>query len=514
MFKKITGLILVCLIGLPVIAAAQDIDLIDLATKARWRNQERDLRFGINGREAGTIQHHTNAKMEDGKTYERVLFIHPPWKENGQVVGVFDNITLPKNDPHLIVAAGFKEGAGGTDGVTFTFRFVERGTEDRERGRVRVSSREITGTGQGCTRFITYNRVIAQMECGLEEYAGKTGSVIVITAAGKNSTNDWAALTEFKITSGAAPAATGEGEAEEEKAKQKMKDLRGHSSRLYAVKFSPDGKHLVTASGDRTARIWGIPSGKLQTTLRGHSAHVFGAAFSPNSKRVVTASGDGTARIWRVANGILIQELKGHSKDVLAAAFSPDGNLVATGSDDGTVKIWQAASGKEIRTFSIAGGGVYAVDFSPNGRTLAVGSTNGSIGLFRVSDGTRAQKMQGHGRAVYTVVFSKSGNRLVSAGVDNTVRVWNVNNGSRVQNFAGQPFYSAAYHPNGRDIVTGGDGRAVVWQAREGSRVMSLKHASGVAVRAVAVSPNGRYIALAGEDGIARVWEVHIETQK
>ena len=80
-----------------------------------------------------------------------------------------------------------------------------------------------------------------------------------------------------------------------------------------------------------------------------------------------------------------------------------------------------------------------------------------------------------------------------------------------MNNFSGQPYYSAAYHPNGRDIVTGSDGRAVVWQAREGSRVMNLKHASGVAVRAVAVSPNGKFIALAGEVGIGRIWEVNID---
>lgn len=508
MLKKSAIIALLCLLCVPLLGGVEDIDLIERATAARWRNLERDLRFGIDGREAGTIQYHTNATMEDGRIYERVLFIHPQWRENGQVIGVFENITLPEKDPYLIFAAGFKEGAGGTDGVTFTFRFVEKGAEDRERGRVRVGSREITGTGQGCTRFITYNRVIARMECSLEAHAGKNGSLIVIADAGKASMNDWAALTEFRITSGPAGAAKGE---PEERAKQRMKDLRGHSSRLYAVNFSPDGKHLVTASGDRTARIWGIPSGKLQITLHGHSAHVFGAAFSPNSRRVVTASGDGTARIWRVSGGSQIQELRGHSKEVLTAVFSPDGNLVATGGDDGTVKIWQAASGKEIRTFAIAAGGIYALDFSPNGRTLAVGSTNGAVGLYRVSDGGRVQQLQGHSRAVSSIDFSNSGNRLVSSSVDSTVRVWNVDNGSRVQNFAGQPFYSAAYHPNGRDVVTGGDGRAIVWQVREGSRVMSLKHASGVAVRAVAVSPDGRYIALAGEDGIARVWEVHIE---
>jgi len=508
MMRKSTIFILVCLLGIPIAGLAQDVELIEKAQQAGWRNQERNLGFGMDNREAGSIQYHTNAKLEDGQTYDRVLFIHPPWKENGKVIGVFQDITLPKRDPRVTLAGGFKDGAQGTDGVRIIVRFIEKSAESIEMERVRVGS---TGAlDNSCALFLGYNRQISRLECSWEKDAGKTGTVMLVVEAGRTSEKDWAVLTEFKITSGPAKAGVGE-LSDEESEKQMVKDLKGHSSRLYAINFSPDGKHVVTASGDRTARIWGVPGGNLQTTLQGHSAHVFAAAFSPNSNRVVTASGDGTARIWRVTNGTQLQELRGHSKEVLSASFSPDGNLVATGGDDGAVKIWQAASGKEVRTFSVAGGGVYSVDFSPDGRTLAVGSTNGSVGLYRVSDGTSVQKLQGHSRAVSTVNYSKSGNRLVTASVDNTVCVWNANNGSLVQEFTGQTFYSAAYHPNGRDIVTGGDGRAVVWQAREGNRIMNLKHASGVAVRSVAVSPNGKYIALAGEDGIGRIWEVDIK---
>jgi len=510
MLKKSAIYFLLCLLSFPITGLAQEVDLIEKAQQASWRSLERSLRFGMDNREAGSIQYHTNARMEDSKTYEQVLFIHPPWKQNGKVVGVFPDITLPKKDPRLILTGGIKDGAQGTDGVRLIVRFVEKGDELGEFERIRVGSRTTGASDSSCVLFLGYNRRIESLECSWEKDAGKTGTVMLVAEAGRTSEKDWAALTEFKITSGPARAGTGK-PAGEEKEKQMVKNLKGHSSRLYAINFSPDGKHVVTASGDRTARIWSVPGGKLKTTLQGHSAHVFAAAFSPNSNRVVTASGDGTARIWRATNGNQLQELRGHTKDVLSAVFSPDGNLVATGSDDGTVKIWQAASGKEIRTFPVAGGGVYSVDFSPNGRTLAVGSTNGTVGLYRVSDGKSVQKLQGHSRAVYTVDYSKSGNRLVTASVDNTVRVWNANNGSRVQNFAGQPYYSAAYHPNGRDIVTGGDGRAVIWQAREGTRVMNLKHASGVAVRGVAVSPNGKYIALAGEDGIGRIWEVDIK---
>ena len=62
--------------------------------------------------------------------------------------------------------------------------------------------------------------------------------------------------------------------------------------------FGPDGKRVVTASGDDTARIWDAASGNLSAVLKGHTFEVSSAAFSPDGRRVVTVSNDKTARIW------------------------------------------------------------------------------------------------------------------------------------------------------------------------------------------------------------------------
>ena len=73
---------------------------------------------------------------------------------------------------------------------------------------------------------------------------------------------------------------------------------------MYSAAFSPDGQRIVTASADKTARIWDAASGKpIGKPLRGHEDEVRGAAFSPDGKRIVTASSDKTARIWDVATG-------------------------------------------------------------------------------------------------------------------------------------------------------------------------------------------------------------------
>jgi WD40 repeat protein len=77
--------------------------------------------------------------------------------------------------------------------------------------------------------------------------------------------------------------------------------------------FSPDGKRVVTASDDNTARLWDADTGKEAAVLKGHTNRVWSAAFSPDGKRVVTASADNTARLWDADTGKEAAVLKGHT---------------------------------------------------------------------------------------------------------------------------------------------------------------------------------------------------------
>src|SRR5262249_36676481 len=97
--------------------------------------------------------------------------------------------------------------------------------------------------------------------------------------------------------------------------------------------FSPDGKLVVTAPGDRTARVWDAATGTGLPALRGHEGTVGAPAFSPDGRRVATASEDGTARVWRAPPDAESGPETGHWPEVVLATFSPDGKRLVTVSE-------------------------------------------------------------------------------------------------------------------------------------------------------------------------------------
>lgn len=297
----------------------------------------------------------------------------------------------------------------------------------------------------------------------------------------------------------------------------------GHAYPFTAVAWSPDGRHILTGSGDRTLKLWDARTGKEIRSYQWHTDWVKAVEFSRDGKLALSAGGhDGTARLWDIATGAELlkvgEEKVGEGKpEMKSASISPDGRVLLTAADGGAVRLWEAKTGRPIR--SIRGGGRIAA-FSPDGRLIAGAMDTGSLSLWDAATGALVrpfERIVSPGEIVDSIAFSPDGSHVLTAGWDNTLRLWSVALGRQVRNFVGHTKYvtSARFSPDGRLIASGGNDNTVrLWDAATGRQLRVLAGHTEM-VWSVAFSPDGTHVVsgsgavlLSEIDKTARIWEV------
>jgi WD40 repeat protein/serine/threonine protein kinase len=285
--------------------------------------------------------------------------------------------------------------------------------------------------------------------------------------------------------------------------------LNGHSDRVFAAAYSPDGTQIVTASADKSARIWVARTGAQRSVLSGHTDRVFAAVYSPDGTRIVTGSRDKSARIWDAHTGSQLAALLGHGDRVSSVAYSPDGTRIVTASWDKTARVWDARTGAQLLVIAGHNDVVYTAAFSPDGTRIVTASQDKTARVWDARTGARLLVLSGHGDYVASGFYSPDGDRIVTASADKTARIWDARTGAQLALLLGhaEVVYSAAYSHDGARIVTASwDKTARIWDAHTGAP-LSVLSGHEATVASASYSPDGTRIVTASQDKTARIWD-------
>jgi WD40 repeat protein len=300
--------------------------------------------------------------------------------------------------------------------------------------------------------------------------------------------------------------------------------LSGHRGAVFSAAYSPDGTRIVTASTDKTARIWDPRTGAPLAVLSGHGGHRRSAAYSPDGTRIVTASMDKTARIWDARTGAARGALRPWGCGLvrrLLARRHPHRHRVGTRPRGSGMR----ARGRRSRCSPVMAMIVYSAAYSPDGTRIVTASLTRPRGsgmrapahssrcspvmaiasippptrpTARASSPPRTTRPRGSGmraRGQLAVLSGHGGGRLFRRLLarrhphrhrlgDKTARIWDARTGAQLAVLSGHGDFvnSAAYSPDGTRIVTASiDKTARIWDARTGAH--SSRCSPAMAVR-------------------------------
>lgn len=330
--------------------------------------------------------------------------------------------------------------------------------------------------------------------------------------------------------------------------------LPGHTEAILHVGFSADGKHLASAGGDATVRIWDVNTETPKHTFKGHEDWVLAVSWSPLGDRLASGGKDCQVRVWDPITCKLVGKvMRGHTHPVTSLAWEPviAGNgskLLASGSKDGTVRIWDTV--RSICVFTLSGHtkAIDALKWGGQG-LLYTGSQDRTIRVWDVATGRLYRVLEGHAHWVNSLSLNTEyalrtgpydhngrapseskdiieasktkydkaaqpagGNEyLVSCSDDFTLMLWNPKHAAKpVHRMTGhqQPINQVAYSPDGTMIASASFDKSVrLWNGITGA-FLAVFRGHVQQVYHVAWSADSRWIVSGSKDSTIKLWSI------
>jgi WD40 repeat protein len=288
--------------------------------------------------------------------------------------------------------------------------------------------------------------------------------------------------------------------------------LTGHSSYVNALAISPDGSQIISASADKSIKIWNLATGRIVRTLTGHTSFVNALAISPDGQTLVSGGADRRIIFWNLATGDMLHRIEGNFGFINALAISPNGQLLASGGVDGVVRIWDLATARELSALSAhtASINANALLFSPDGQTVLSGSADTTVRVWDLALGKTRRAIATNSGFVNAIAVSPDGQLLYTAGVDRAIKVWDLVTGQEIGSLVGHTSFvnDLAISPDGKTLISASADQTIkIWNLETGILRDTLT-GYGTHINYFVVSPDWRSILTGSGSRDIRTWQL------
>ena len=168
-----------------------------------------------------------------------------------------------------------------------------------------------------------------------------------------------------------------------------IKQFKGHTDEVNAIKWDPTGTLLASCSDDYTCKVWTVDNDSCLFDFRDHQKEIYTIKWSPTGPGtrnpdlpllLASASYDATVKLWDVQSGTCVHTLAKHTDPVYSVAFSPDGKHLASGSFDKRLHVWRVKDGKRVKTHK-GEGGIFEVCWNAGGDKIAACYSNNTVNV-------------------------------------------------------------------------------------------------------------------------------------
>ncbi|MDB5391765.1 MAG: Planctomycete cytochrome [Planctomycetaceae bacterium] len=171
-----------------------------------------------------------------------------------------------------------------------------------------------------------------------------------------------------------------------------------HTETVFAVRFSPDGKQLASAAGDRFIKIFETQTGAMKHRIAGHTGQVLTLGWKADGKMLISGGSDNVLKLWDTETGLPLRTMKGttyrigaYKREVTSVAFIGESEQILAACGDGTVRLHRTTSESDILTYAGSKGYQFSVAVTPDGRSVLA---TGSDGTLRIWTGHEQQPKQ------------------------------------------------------------------------------------------------------------------------